>query len=295
MRVLRALFFHNLTTRRNSMALFTTTSTVEISTPSSLSGVTIRELAGEDVQVTAKLISDAFPLTNTHSWGRALGLTSNMEGYMTTYLPTPLSRRLGGLGAYIADSCSPAEKLVGATILEDYEVFSPTPAAATPSSTDEDTVTDTTTDQDTVISAAFSAIEGLINECKVVFQREFVRRRCAAIPGESNSQSLTSSKIGYVAWIATDETYRGNGIANALVDAGCKALESQGYEWSTAFCVSPTATRVFLRQGYELWGEVPYASFTMPDGTKPYSVLPDEVSVVVKRLASTTSQQNTVN
>ena len=262
------------------MASFTTTPTVEISTPSSLSGITIRELSGDDVPVTAKVISEAFPLTNTHSWGRALGLTSNMEGYMTTYLPKPLSKRLGGLGACIVDSCSPAEKLVGATILEDYEIFSPSPVA------------DTTVDQDTV-SAAFSAIEGLINECKVVFQREF-ERRCTAIHGESSS--LTSSKIGYVAWIATDESYRGKGVASALVDAGCKALVSQDYEWSTAFCVSPTATRVFLRQGYELWGEVPYASFTMPDGTTPYSILPDEVSVVVKRLiSSTTSEQKDAN
>lgn len=46
---------------------------------------------------------------------------------------------------------------------------------------------------------------------------------------------------------------------------------------------SPNARHVFQKQGFELWGHIPYKSFDL-NGTYPYSTLPDEVSVLVKKL-----------
>jgi hypothetical protein len=40
---------------------------------------------------------------------------------------------------------------------------------------------------------------------------------------------------------------------------------------------------VFEKQGFELWGQIPYKSYEL-NGKFPYSTVPDEVSVLVKKL-----------
>ena len=51
----------------------------------------------------------------------------------------------------------------------------------------------------------------------------------------------------------------------------------------TAYCVSPKATKVFLNQGFTIWGQIPYQSYIYKNRI-PYQILPDEISIVVKDL-----------
>jgi hypothetical protein len=46
---------------------------------------------------------------------------------------------------------------------------------------------------------------------------------------------------------------------------------------------SPNARHVFEKQGFELWGQIPYKSYEL-NGKFPYSILPDEVSILVKKM-----------
>jgi GNAT superfamily N-acetyltransferase len=88
---------------------------------------------------------------------------------------------------------------------------------------------------------------------------------------------------GYVAWLATDERYRGQGAAARLVEAATKTFLDKGCKMSVAYCVCPTAARVFKRHGYEVWGTIPYKSFVYK-GQAPFAILPDEVTIAVKVL-----------
>ena len=61
-------------------------------------------------------------------------------------------------------------------------------------------------------------------------------------------------------------------------------MKDKGYKYSTAFCVSPTATRAFNKQGYVSIKDIKYSEFEC-NGSKPFSILPDYLSIMVKELS----------
>lgn len=58
---------------------------------------------------------------------------------------------------------------------------------------------------------------------------------------------------------------------------------NKGYKYSTAFCVSPTATKAFEKRGFVSWGEIVYKKFDH-NGNKPFALLPDCLSIMAKEL-----------
>jgi hypothetical protein len=63
-----------------------------------------------------------------------------------------------------------------------------------------------------------------------------------------------------------------------------RQTRNKGYKYSTAFCVSPTATRAFNKQGYVSIKDIKYSEFEC-NGSKPFSILPDYLSIMVKELS----------
>ena len=77
-----------------------------------------------------------------------------------------------------------------------------------------------------------------------------------------------------------DESVHGMGLAGELIRAGSDTMRKSGCRFGIAFTVSPRATFVFEKEGYERWGYIKYNEYEL-DGKKPFKVLPDEVSIMV--------------
>jgi GNAT superfamily N-acetyltransferase len=237
--------------------------------------VRIDKLSMEDVSETARVIDKAFPLSAPHSWGRALGFTSGMEDYMHSYLPKPIGLKdLASLAARVGRDGK--DEIVGVLILENMD----SPYATKPSKTDTDSPTSDSPEDEVPEEFVFAiqAIEAILDECKSIFKSEYKKRH-----EESPALYRTDSRFGYVAWIAVDDSMRGKDIAGSLIEKGMRNLRENGVSYAVAFCVSPTATRVFQRRGFEVWGSVRYADFEF-GGKQPFAILPDECSVLVKKL-----------
>lgn len=171
---------------------------------------------------------------------------------MAAYVPEHIGNpELGCLAARHSNS----NNLVGAVILEFMKT------------TKEDEEDSDMNHDDPNILFAFRAIDGIMKECKHIFKREMTHRH-----------NRLGSKCGYVAWIAVDESVRGAGIAGELIQRSSTLLTDSGCHYAVAFTVSPTATRVFERNGYVRWGSVTYKVYEI-DGKYPFRILPDEVSV----------------
>jgi GNAT superfamily N-acetyltransferase len=261
-------------------AKFTTRSTTTTScyspaaSSSSSSSVAASQLGGSirydrltaaDATEAAGLFGNAFPLSAPHSWGRALGLTTGIDGFMKGYMPEHINNMdLGCFGARRSSD----NKLVGAVILE----FMSAPIAddkKKPEVTPQTIAEEEDNAMDPKLLFAYRAIDGIMKECKYIFERELTNRHCRL-----------DSKCGYVAWIAVDESSRGVGIAGELIKRGTTLLRDSGCRYSVAFTVSPIATKAFEKAGYAKWGSVTYKEYEL-DGKYPFSILPDEVSVMV--------------
>lgn len=234
----------------------------------SRTSISYDRLTAADVSEAATLFGDAFPASAAHSWGRALGLTTTIDGFMKSYMPEHVNNR--DLGCFAARSTD--NKLVGAVILENMSAASTVDKQQESEEMKEDESGENDTDPNTLF--AYRAIDGIMKECKVIFKRELTERK-----------QHETQKCGYVAWIAVDESVRGAGIAGELIKRGTALLQNNGYRYSVAFTVSPIATKVFENQGYERWGAVTYKEYEL-DGKRPFSILPDEVSVMVCDLAA---------
>ena len=243
------------------------------SSSSSSQHVRVDRLRPDDVVAAAALFGRAFPLSAPHSWGRALGLKTGIDGFMASYVPKHINNaELGCLGARNVDSGT----LVGALILE----FMKSPGDDTKEPDwdgDGDGDGEVKDKPDEALLFAYRAIDGIMQECKGIFKTEF--------KAKPRDTFALDSKCGYVAWIAVDDTARGRGIAGALVRDGNALLRQAGCRYAVAYTVSPEATRVFRREGYAIWGTVVYKDYTI-DGRRPFEVLPDEVSVMVCDLAA---------
>lgn len=234
-------------------------------------------LTADQAPAAAALISDAFPLSSPHSWARALSMDSNMKPYLTNYL----EKQLLLTESYGLEDPESKGRLVGCVILELHkwkpkgnEHLSSDIAVNDIQWEREKGGSDTGAEY-----TPYGAIEGILEECEVQLYK--------AINGTSRLDRLRKDflerQYGYVAWMATSEQYRKQGIASKLVEVGTKGLAANGCTLAVAYCVSPSATRVFQQQGYELVGRVVYADYEYMN-RRPFSILPDEISIMVKVL-----------
>jgi len=253
---------------------------------SSSSKIVVDRLRTDDVAAAAALFGRAFPLSGPHSWGRALGLTTGVDGFMASYMPKHiqnaelgcLAARVGGGGGGNDDDTDTEQKLVGALILEFYK--SPGDDSKDPDWEEEDGDGDGEAKEkpDEALMFAYRAIDGIMQECKGIFKTEFKARKFPL-----------DSKCGYVAWIAVDDVARGKGVAGTLIRDGNDILRRAGCRHAVAFTVSPEATHVFRREGYAVWGQILYKEYTI-EGKRPFEVLPDELSVMVCDLTANASE-----
>jgi len=217
----------------------------------------ISRLGVDSATEAANVISDAFPLSSPHSWGRALGIDgNNMAPFMTGYLQKQLAEDSPPSFGLVEEG----EGLLGAIICE-RKSWKKEKAEESPA-------------QD---YSPYLAIEGLLSACDDKWYRAV-----GANPRLARLASL-SPYYGYIAWMATAEQHRGKGIAYDLVEHATAALAQQALGVAVAYTVSPAASRVFERCGYLKVDEVVYAEWEMC-GRRPFSVLPDEVSIMVKEL-----------
>lgn len=237
--------------------------------------ITYRRLIAVEAPRVAKLFGDAFPLDGPHSWARAVGFTNSLEGYMKTYVPTPINSDLGSFGAWFKEREGEGETLVGSVLIEPFDHVDEKDG-----SEGEDYLTPR------IYKEPYDAIEGLLEACTTVFFRELLQRN----PEDYSKLQTKERKSGYISWIATDEAHRRKYIANSLIQHACERMKEEpfNYDYAIAYCVGPAATKTFIKEGFELWRRIEYKSFAMKgeDGLDihPYSTLPDEVSVVVKKL-----------
>lgn len=245
------------------------------------SRLVVNRLSMNDVEVAKNLFTRSFPLSATHSWSRALGLNRTLDGYMASYLPTHIQNPLlGCVAARIRlGSEETNTELVGALLLEFMK--NPNEKEEVRIRDEHDTDdgdgtlsnegTTTTEELDEATSLAYAAIDGIMNECRSIFHRKLQ---------DKYKDDAINIKSGYVAWIAVDEHFRGTGVASALICNGNKLLKDSGCRYAVAFTMSPTSTRVFHKNGYERWGFITYSNYEM-NGIRPFSILPDELSVMV--------------
>ena len=221
------------------------------------------------IDQASSLIADAFPYDAKHSWARALELPeNNLKPYLTTYLKDNIHRSYGI--SISNDTCvntgsnnEPNQSLILSGIVVS-EVL-------TIGSMIDDLMKHHDTNSSTDYNA-YGAIDGILNECTRIFQHELFHRGY-------NDYNL---KYGYISWIATNMAYRGKGFASSLISKIVYSLQNtEECSLVAAYCVSPQATNVFLRQGFSVWGKVPYNSFEYK-GRIPFYILPNEVSIVVK-------------
>ena len=218
----------------------------------------IMRLTRNEIARTATLIHNAFPLESPHSWARAVGLPkSNLEYWLReTYLAKPVE--IEDIGCY---GITNKEELAGVIINERF------PVLKVDKEEEEETV------DDPLLQYAYSSFDSLLDTGKDIVRTEL-----------KNKNENQNCLVGYVAWIATNENYRGQGIADELIGIATSAMKDKGYKYSSAFCVSPTATRAFKRHGYESLRDIKYSEFNV-NGKKPFSILPDYLSIMVKQLS----------
>lgn len=212
----------------------------------------IVRLTKSDISRTATLIHNAFPLEGTHSWARAVGMKqSNLEYWLREeYLQKPISEDIGCYGI------SKGDELLGVIINERFPL-------------EEDKLDDI--EEDEFLKDAYSSFDALLDAGK-----EIVRNKL-------KQKGLPDKNIGYIAWIASQEQYRGQGIADELISKSCSEMINNNYKHCIAFCVSPTATRVFSKRDFIEWGDINYKNF-QHKGKNPFAILPDSMTIMVKEL-----------
>jgi len=222
------------------------------------------KLKRDDISRTAKLIHDAFPVESTHSWARAVGLqSSNLEYWLREmYLMKPIE--IEDIGCF---GITFKEDLIGVIISERFPILKVDKIEI--EEKEEEKV-----EVDPLLNYAYSSFDALIDAGKDVVRNELKKKN-------ENEKTIL---VGYVSWIATNETHRGQGIADELIKIATNSMRDRGYKYSTAFCVSPTATRAFNRQGYNSWKDIKYSEFDV-NGNKPFAILPDSLSIMVKKLS----------
>jgi hypothetical protein len=238
----------------------------------------MRRLSTTDIPAVAKLMGEAFPRSGKYSWGGALGMTSSVEVYMKDmYLEKPITSEPGCYGMFVEKETGDEKQnlLIGAVILEPFDEKKPDEASSGCSTS-------------IVMKEPYDAIDGILNACNMLVHKEFQTRK------PSDYEAFLEKKLlcGYIAWVATHEEYRNKyRIASQLISYSEEIMkETMNYEYSIAYCVHPISTKVFLKNGYEDWNHINYNDFAMKDSEDkivfPFAKIPDEVTIVVKKLQS---------
>lgn len=231
----------------------------------------IDRLRTEDIPNAAKVISDAIPLSSPHSWSRALNLPSSFEDYLLSYLPTAVNFHVGSYAERlqsdptICTSVVTLEEMEGPEAVdysageEEEESSISSPIDASPSNDDYN---------------PYAALYGILNACKDIFYTKLKTQPMVL---------YASGKHVYVSWIATHDSFQRRGSGGRLLTHANTVMSQHDYDYAVAYCSHPGSTRLFQRAGYEVWGKIKYSEFEF-EGRKPFSSLPDEVSVLVRNL-----------
>jgi ribosomal protein S18 acetylase RimI-like enzyme len=231
------------------------------------------KLKVEKVPEAAKLISDAFPRTGTHSWGRALGLTGSLEPWLLTTLPDQISGEPGCFGAYATES----NALIGSVVVEPFHGGYNDQISSSDSLLTSRLFTEPT-----------DALRGLEDGCSQLFFCELKARQ----PQDFQNLLEHRSKVGYIYWIATIPEYRRSDlhVASALIQRSVLSMFALKYDYAVAYCINPAAAKLFVKNGFEIWNQLEYKEFQMktPSGefVNPYTIIPDSVFIVVKKLSN---------
>ena len=226
----------------------------------------IGKLRWDESREAANVLASAFPSSHPHSWARALGMNKFLDVDATdeSLRKSMSSKDLGCIGAYrLLDS-----RIIGLVVMEYVR----------PPKFHEPRYLSTNNNNENHHEFAFNSMRALVSECNYKFRTEFHRRNTL----DSSNYDL-NSEIAFISWLAVDEETRGSGVASELVEAAEGQCRRGGFDYALAYGVSPTAARVFLRQGFELWDSVNYNEFIY-EGRKPFAILPDECSILIKKL-----------
>ena len=220
----------------------------------SISSRTIQDLQLDAQPQIANLLCKCFPTSDPYSWGRPLGYTdegfrSYIEPYTQEYFKKDHHHIIG-----IKDGVS--NKLDAVLLYEPFGVVE--------------------IDKEKVTYDRNGPIESLMFNCRFKFIDTLL----------TSSPSLTATQAselhcGYIAWMAVDPSLRRNGMCLAMVQEATRRMQTD-YDYVIAYCTSPKSRKVFLKAGYDVWGEIKYSSFEV-NGNCPYESLPDEVSIMVKK------------
>ena len=77
----------------------------------------------------------------------------------------------------------------------------------------------------------------------------------------------------------TDASYKGKGIAKALVQQAIAKAHAEGADFVVTKATNIGSQRVFASAGFETKASQPYASFRAADGTLPFSKIPEAGTV----------------
>jgi GNAT superfamily N-acetyltransferase len=226
----------------------------------------------DHVLETARLLTEAFGISESHSWARALGLDQFLElnGLTDDYIPRRMyDEELGCFGCF-AETLE--KKLIGTVVLEKMNA---------PGSMDDDFEPQFRGLSSAYTSYSMNAMHALVHQCKVIFHQEFLRRQRGEYRASDAVYYGEDSRVAFFAWLATDLTIRGRGIAGSLVEEAVTHSRKSMYTHGVAFAASPQSKRVFLRAGFEEWGGVRYDLFEYGN-ERPFASLPDECTVLVK-------------
>eukprot|EP01041_Mallomonas_annulata_P002310 gene2310-4500_t len=214
-----------------------------------------------------KVVAEAFPYESDHSWSRALNLPSNLTAFLNSVVPEYISESPGSI-AVLDNNFD----IKGVLLLEDFveKLKIKGNVSEISLSVEQNNKTES------AIETKYAAIGSLLQSCRNIFLSQ-LKVRTDTIFDESRGRYC------YVAWIAVRDQDRKTGVAAAMLRHATDDLRHLGYKYAIAYCASPTSTRAFVREGYEIWGKIPYSEFELAN-ERPFAILPDEVSVVVKVL-----------
>ena len=235
----------------------------------------IRKLNINDLEQTAKIISDAMVLDKTYSWSKALGINESLESYMLSYLSVPLNFSIGSYCQCDSDNLT---NIHGVVILEELKLYHFThPPSSIELSTEAISEKDHNSDEPKGKEKAepdeSGAIEAILAASESIFYSQIdARNKLTSQLIKTNANTThtinpskypRNGKYLYVAWVATHPNYRQQGIASRLLGHISDLMIQYDYDYAMAICSHPGSRRIFEAHGYVYWGEIKYTEFTL--------------------------------
>ena len=227
----------------------------------------VKALTGSEAERAAEVLVEAFVVGNPYNWSRAVGRDVEAFGEWVRKSVVPEAvergRDAGGLRSVVAVDAAASKDVVGVLTLEP---FAPSVVSA-PS--------------DAPLSMRL--IEALRARGEALFLDGLKAIGMHRTPPH---------RVAYFAFLATRADQRRRGVSRELIRAGvAEALRApHRFDFCMALCSSPKSAAAFRQCGFACWGAVVYSAATFPDITAstteaPFRSLPDQMSVMVMRLA----------